>query len=197
MDNNVNTAKTHHGYLTLVIWIVCFGALGLGYNTAVINGSLDFMARPDQLHLSTWGQGLVSSGLTLGGAFGAVIGTPISERIGRKKALSILGAIFAVFGIMYAFVMNQLQMIVIRFIIGLAVGAVSALVPVYIAEVSPVSERGKFVSMDQLLIVGGQFLAFAVNSVLGNTLGQQSAAVWRVMFAICAILGIDWDVFSS
>jgi major inositol transporter-like SP family MFS transporter len=188
----VNSPKenSHHGYMTLVVWIVCFGALCFGYNTAVVNGALDFMAKADQLNLTTWGQGLVSSGLTLGAAFGAVIGTPISEKLGRKKTLLLLGAIFTVFGLLYAIVNNQLEMIIVRFIMGLAVGSVSALVPVYIAEISPADERGKFVSMDQLLIVGGQFLAYVVNSILGNTMGAHDAAVWRLMFGIAAIPGI-------
>lgn len=73
---------------------------------------------------------------------------------------------------------------------GLAVGAVSALVPVYLAEISPAAERGKYVSMNQLMIVGGQFLVFAINAILGNVYGAHDAAIWRVMLGLAAVPGI-------
>lgn len=182
--------NNHHGYLVLVAWIACMGALCFGFDTGVVNGSLDFMAKPSQLNLSAFEQGVVSSGLTFGAAFGAVFGSPLSDRIGRKRLMIWLGVLFTITALGCGFAPNTMILIIFRVIMGLAVGATSAMVPVYLAEISPAEERGKFVSMNQLLIVGGQGLAFLINAVLGNTIGLHDAAVWRIMLGITAIPGV-------
>lgn len=190
-NENVSTGKTGGSghYLTLVTWITGMGALLFGYNTAVVNGSLDFMSKSSQLGLNAWAQGVVSSGLTLGAAFGAVFGLPLSDKIGRKKMLTWLGIIFTVFGIACGLAPNAGSLIVFRFILGLAVGAVSGTVPVYLAEISPADKRGRMVSMNQFLIVFGQFLVFVVNAILGTLFGDH-AGIWRVMISIASIPGI-------
>lgn len=190
MQNENLKANNHHGYLNLVAWIACMGSLCFGFNTAVVNGALDFMSKPGQLGLTPWAQGAVSSGLTFGAAFGAVFGSPLSDKVGRKRLMIWLGVIFAIFGLGCGFVPNTATLIVFRLIMGLAVGAASALVPVYLAEISPAAQRGKFVGMNQLLIVGGQGLVFAINAVLGNTIGVYNTGVWRFMLGTAAIPGI-------
>lgn len=180
----------HHGYLNLVAWIACMGALCFGFDTGVVNGSLDFMAKPSQLDLSAFAQGVVSSGLTFGAAFGAVFGSPLSDKLGRKKLMIWLGVLFTITAIGCGLAPNTAFLIACRVIMGLAVGAASALVPVYLAEISPAAQRGKFVSMNQLLIVGGQGLSFLINAILGNTVGIHDAAVWRMMLGITAIPGV-------
>ncbi|MCT6904162.1 MAG: MFS transporter, partial [Lactobacillus sp.] len=169
--------NNHHGYLVLVAWIACMGALCFGFDTGVVNGSLDFLAKPSQLNLSSFEQGVVSSGLTFGAAFGAVFGSPLSDKMGRKKLMIWLGVLFTLTGLGCGFAPNTGVLIILRIIMGLAVGATSALVPVYLAEISPAKERGKFVSMNQLLIVGGQGLSFLINAILGNTIGVHNAGV--------------------
>lgn len=187
---NENVQNNHHGYLTLVAWIACMGAVCFGFGTSVVNGALDYMAKPSQLGLSAWAQGVVSSGLTLGAAFGAVFGTPLSDKIGRKKELIWMGVIFTILGLACAFAPNAATIVVLRFIMGLAIGAASALVPVYLAEIAPAKSRGKFVSMNQMCIVGGQFLIMLINSVLASTIGVHDAGVWRWMLGVIAIPGI-------
>lgn len=187
---NENVQSNHHGYLTLVAWIACMGAVCFGFGTSVVNGALDFMAKPSQLGLTPWAQGVVSSGLTLGAAFGAVFGTPLSDKIGRKKELIWMGVIFTILGLGCAFAPNAPTIVVLRFIMGLAIGAASALVPVYLAELAPAKSRGRFVSMNQLCIVGGQFLIMLINSALASTIGAHDASVWRWMLGVIAIPGI-------
>ena len=55
------------------------------------------------------------------------------------------------------------MLIVARLLSGLGVGAVLVAAPMYIAEISPPALRGRMVTINQLFIVLGIFLAFASN----------------------------------
>ncbi|GGO96588.1 MFS transporter [Actinomyces gaoshouyii] len=64
-------------------------------------------------------------------------------------------------------------------LIGCAGGA-SATVPVYLAETAPRSIRGTLVGIDQLMIVTGQFLAFAINAAIARITGGPEATITSV-----------------
>jgi major inositol transporter-like SP family MFS transporter len=75
-----------------------------------------------------------------------------------------------------------------RIILGIAVGAAAATVPVYLAEMAPAHRRGRMVTINELMIVGGQLLAFAINALINALFGGQS--VWRWMLIVAAIPAI-------
>lgn len=69
MSNNGNEKSA----LRMIILVATFGGLLYGYDTGVVNGALPYMSREDQLNLTSLTEGLVTSALLLGAAFGAVI----------------------------------------------------------------------------------------------------------------------------
>ena len=70
--------------------------------------------------------------------------------------------------------------IIFRMIGGIAIGAASALSPMYIAEVAPAAYRGRLVSLNQLTIVVGILLAFFSNYLV-DRYGDNS---WRLMLGM-------------
>ena len=68
-----------------------------------------------------------------------------------------------------------------RFVIGLAVGAASMSVPLYISEVAPPRVRGALVSFNQLALTTGILVSFLVDYALS------SSADWRLMFGLATI----------
>ncbi|GAA3317566.1 hypothetical protein GCM10020331_016810 [Ectobacillus funiculus] len=60
---------------------------------------------------------------------------------------------------------------------------------------SPAERRGQMVTQNELMIVGGQLLAFIFfNAILGNTMAD-NIHVWRYMLAIAslpAVFPIHW-----
>jgi sugar porter (SP) family MFS transporter len=83
--------------------------------------------------------------------------------------------------------------VIFRFIGGLAVGGASVVSPMYIAEISPATVRGRLVALAQFNIVLGILLAFFSNFVVGS-LGLDAADAlpvdkidWRWMFAVEAL----------
>ncbi len=185
--NFMGTAN--YGYLKTIMIISTFGGLLFGYDTGVINGALPYMAAPDQLDLTPLTEGMVTSALLLGAAFGSVIGGKLSDIHGRKKNIIHLAVLFFFATLGCSLSPNVYCMITCRFILGFAVGGASVTVPAYLSEVSPLEKRGRIVTQNELMIVTGQFLAFVCNAVLAVTMGG-SGHVWRYMLSIAAIPAI-------
>lgn len=175
-----------HSFLRTIILVSTFGGLLFGYDTGVINGALPYMSESDQLNLNSFTQGLVTSALLFGAAFGAVVGGRLADYNGRRKTILYLAILFFVSTIGCTISPNAAVMILCRFLLGLAVGGASVTVPTYLAEMSPAESRGKMVTQNELMIVTGQLLAFTFNAIIGNMLGE-NPHVWRYMLPVAAI----------
>ena len=159
-----------------------FGALGgvlFGYDTGVIAGAILFIN--EDLGLSPFTSGLVVSSLLVGAMIGAAFAGPIADATGRRKLVLAASIIFAVGAIGAALATSAGLLILFRFVLGLAVGAASLIVPLYLAEVAPTEIRGAVASLNQLMIVTGILVAYIANSALAG------AEAWRWMIALAVI----------
>ncbi|PLT31028.1 sugar porter family MFS transporter [Peribacillus deserti] len=173
-------------FLRLITFVSTFGGLLYGYDTGVVNGALPFMSREDQLNLTPFTKGLVASSLLLGAAFGAVLGGRFSDRKGRRKTILSVALIFIAATLGCTFASSVGVMVFWRIVLGLAVGATSVTVPAFLAELAPAESRGKLVTINELMIVTGQLLAYTFNAVLANTMGEM-AHVWRYMLVVATL----------
>ncbi|RLP09804.1 sugar porter family MFS transporter [Propionibacterium australiense] len=171
--------------------IATLGGLLFGYDTGVISGALPFLKESPEaggFGLSAFDESLVTTGLTVGAAFGALIGGRLSDRFGRKRNIMTVAVIFLVGALGCALAPNREMLILFRFILGLAVGGASATVPVYLSEMSPVKIRGTMVSRNELMIVTGQLAAYTCNAIIATIWPQ--AHMWRWMLAIATLPAI-------
>lgn len=76
-------------------------------------------------------------------------------------------------------------MIFFRLVLGVAVGGAAATVPVYIAEMAPANKRGQLVTLQELMIVSGQLLAYISNAGFHAVWGGEST--WRWMLAVATL----------
>ncbi|WP_226346842.1 sugar porter family MFS transporter [Agilicoccus flavus] len=174
----------HQRRLDLIAVVATFGGLLFGYDTGVINGALEPMKA--DLGLTTVTEGLVTATLLIGAAVGALASGILNDRLGRKQTLTIIAVVFFVGTLGCVFAPGLGVMLPSRFVLGLAVGAASATVPVYLAELAPTERRGTLSGRNELAIVLGQMLAFVINAIIASLWGQHEG-VWRYMLAVCAI----------
>ncbi|KAD3514932.1 sugar porter family MFS transporter [Arthrobacter yangruifuii] len=168
-------------------WIVTLGGFLFGYDTGVINGALPYMQ--DDLGLTPFTEGLITSSLLFGAAFGGVISGRLTDRLGRRKVLMGLAVVFLLGTLGTSLAPTIAVMVMSRVVLGLAVGGASALVPVFLAELAPAERRGQMVTRDQLMIVTGQLVAFVANAVIGNLWGEDQG-VWRWMLVVATVPAI-------
>ena len=178
------TPARHTKRLKVLTVVATFGGLLFGYDTGVINGALPYMT--DDLGLTPTTEGVVTSSLLLGAAFGAFLGGRISDRRGRRTMILWLAVLFAIGTLICTFAPGVAVMVIGRVVLGLAVGGASVTVIAYLSEVSPAERRGRLVTQNELMIVSGQLLAFVCNAVLGSLWGE-SGGVWRWMLVIATL----------
>lgn len=189
MVGNKSTQKTKYDRnLSKIVWLSTFGGLLFGFDTGVINGALPYMSMPSQLNLNAFTEGVVSSSLVLGAAFGALFGGQLSDRFGRRKLILWLAVVFFISTLGASFAPNVPIMVVSRFILGLAVGGASVTVPTFLSEMSPVERRGRMVTQNELMIVTGQLVAYVSNAILSSTVADPG--VWRIMLVIATVPAI-------
>lgn len=172
----------------LVTLVATLGALAFGYDTGVISGALPFMTLPRAeggLDLTPLTEGLVASSLVFGAAFGSFFSGHFNESRGRRDAMKLVATIFIIGALGTSLAPNVPIMVLMRFVLGLAVGAASAVVPVFIAEMAPPGFRGRLVSQNELMIVSGQCIAYISNAALAHV--SDEAGIWRIMLALAAL----------
>lgn len=178
------TSGPYRKRLGVVAVIATFGGLLFGYDTSVINGALKPMAA--QLHLTTFTEGFITSSLLFAAAVGAVTGGRLSDAWGRKKTITLLAVLFLIGALDCVFAPNLAIMVPGRIILGLAVGAASVTVPVYLAELAPFEIRGSLAGRNEMAIVVGQLAAISINAIIANVWGT-GGDIWRIMLAIEAL----------
>jgi major inositol transporter-like SP family MFS transporter len=170
-------------FLTRITVISTLGGLLFGYDTGVISGALLYMR--DDLQLTSFWEGFVVSSLLFAAAFGALMGGRVADALGRKRSLMVCAVLFLVGALGSATAPSLVPMILARIVLGLAVGSASATVPMFLAEMAPAARRGRIVTINELMIVTGQLIAFIVNAGLDRWYSGPS--VWRWMLAVAAV----------
>src|SRR5450755_3590797 len=126
------------GFYWYLAVLACIGGFLFGYDTSNIGSALPFIvAKGGPYHLSSFATGYLVAGASLGAAAGALIAGPLTDRFGRKSLLVGDAAIYAIGAILSAVTINAPMLLGSRTLIGLAIGADSAIATSYIAEFAP------------------------------------------------------------
>ena len=201
---SLSPAETFGHYNSGYVWsISSAGALGgllFGYDWVVIGGAKPFYERYFQLN----SEGLVgwaNSCALVGCLLGSMIAGGMSDRLGRKKLLTLSAILFAVSSVLTGWAHHFSSFVFWRIIGGVAIGIASNVSPTYIAEVSPAAWRGRLVTLNQLTIVVGILAAQIINWLIADRVPESATAEiirlswngqygWRWMFTAVAVPSI-------
>ena len=157
--------KPRHLWLYIIAVVASLGGLLSGFDTGVISGALLFIDE-------TWPLDSLTKGWVV------IIATAV---------------IFALGSILCGFASSVSWLIAGRMILGLAIGMVNFVVPLYLSEISPQKIRGTLVSLYQLAITAGILFSYLINRIFAL-----SEYNWRWMLgcglipALILVIGISF-----
>jgi SP family sugar:H+ symporter-like MFS transporter len=184
--------------VTFKAYMMCafaaFGGIFFGYDSGYISGvmgmdyfihrftGLDKATTPkDDFSLPSWKKSLITSILSAGTFFGAIIAGDLADFIGRRTTIIAGCGVFCA-GVILQTASTALGLLVAgRLIAGFGVGFVSAIIILYMSEISPRKVRGALVSGYQFCITIGILLASCVDY---GTQNRNDTGSYRIPIAI-------------
>ncbi len=170
-------------WLYVVAIVASLGGLLSGYDTGVISGALLYINETWDLSISL--QGLVVSAVLIGAVIGAATNGVLADIFGRKKIIIATAIIFILGSILCCFAPNVYVLIISRVFVGLAVGIVNFVIPLYLSEVAPKAVRGTLVSLYQWAITAGILFSYCINATFANFVYS-----WRLMLLAGVLPGL-------
>ncbi|KAK4874427.1 hypothetical protein RN001_013787 [Aquatica leii] len=166
---------------------VCLGPISCGVNlgwTSPVLPQLENNNFTLPVNLTVSEGSWVGSMLALGVVVASVPAGYLGDRFGPKKCMVYFALPTLIFTVMVVFAQDAYLLCAGRFMAGLAVGGLSALAPVYLAEIADVSNRGNLVSSFEFQLYAGILLV----SVCGAYIQYRTLTVLFAIFT--ALIGI-------
>ena len=163
-------------FIILISCVATIGGFLFGFDSGVINGTIDGLKQTFQS--SSAGIGFEVASMLLGCALGAFIAGRLADQWGRRTVLIISAVLFLLSALGAGAAHTSLLFIAARVLGGFAVGAASVISPAYIAEVAPARYRGRLATVQQIAIISGLFAAFLSNYLLAKAAGASTEALW-------------------
>ena len=176
MSNPAAHSGENTKFIILISLVATIGGFLFGFDSGVINGTLDGLHQA--FGSSKWMQGVEVGSMLLGCAIGAFFAGRLSDHWGRRSVLLVSAVLFLLSAIGAGFANNSVVFIIARLLGGFAVGAASVISPAYIAEVAPARYRGRMATVQQIAIISGLFIAFLSNYLLAKAAGASTEILW-------------------
>jgi SP family sugar:H+ symporter-like MFS transporter len=171
-----DAARKRSLYVFVICCIAAIGGFLFGFDSGVINGTVDGLQ--ESFNSNSVGTGFNVASMLLGCAGGAFFAGRLADRFGRRTLLIAAAVFFLVSAWGSGIAGGSLEFVIYRILGGIAVGAASVMTPAYISEVAPSAFRGRLATIQQVAIISGLFVAFLSNYVLANFAGSSMDALW-------------------
>lgn len=170
-------------YTYLVAGVAALGGLLFGYDIGVISGAELLLKQA--FHLSAGTEELAVAAVLIGSVIGGLFAGKLADRISRRWALLVMAIIYGLGAVLTAISPGYWWFFSFRLVTGIAVGASSMIVPVFIAELAPRRVRGTLVILQQLAIACGILVSYLFDFIY-TELGWG----WRPMFATAVVAAV-------
>jgi sugar porter (SP) family MFS transporter len=169
-------------YLLAVGLVIMLAGLLFGYDQGVISGALGGIQK--QFSVGTLLLEVITSWVTLGAMAGALVAGGLADRLGRRLTIIVAAVLFVAGAMIESLAPGSYVLVAGRLLVGFGVGVASVAAPLYAAELAPTRLRGRMISLYQLAITMGIFVAYFADYLLIN--GDK----WRVMLGVSAVPGV-------
>ncbi|WP_032406378.1 MFS transporter [Rhodococcoides fascians] len=163
----------------------CGGPFLDGYVLSIIG--LALVGIKAELKPSSTEIGLIGAASLIGIFFGATVFGSLTDRIGREKMYALDLTVLVVGCALCVFVQEAWQLIVLRFVIGLAVGADYPIATSLLTEFTPAKKRGFMIGLTGVSWSLGAAVAYLVGAGIVSASGGHEQ--WRWMLGTAAVLG--------
>ena len=187
--------------LTFRTWMICgfasFGGIFFGYDSGYISGVMgmnyfihEFTGKAygsDNFALDSWQKSLITSILSAGTFFGALMAGDFADWKGRRP--TIIGSCLSfMVGVVLQIASTTVALLTVgRIIAGFGVGGVSATIILYMSEIAPKKVRGTIVAGYQFCVTIGLLLASCVDY---GTKNRTDSGSYRIPIALQLIWAI-------
>lgn len=156
----------------------------MGYDSSMMNGLNILPQYKNYFHLNTATTGLLTGAMWMGGFIGGLLIQPVSDKLGRKRAIFIAACINLIGAILTSTAHSTGQFIVGRICVGIGSELASGPAPALIAETLPTKQRGT--------ILGLYFTCYFVGSLVSSGVNYRAVDIastwaWRVPSIIQAV----------
>lgn len=181
MADSTRTGGRDRGMLRRMTWAAALGEGLDGYDLGIIAVVLPLITQ--ELGMTPVWSGLVAASTLIGIFFGSPLVGWLSDRIGRRTLFTIDIACFVVLGLLQAVVTEPWQLFVVRFLLGVAVGAEYALGSSLLSEFAPSVGRGRRVA--GMLVTW--YVGYLVSVVVAFALVDLFGVSWRWVLATSVV----------
>jgi len=165
--------------ILIVMAIAGLGGFLYGFDIGVIAGALVFLKK--DLAISSNQASLIVAAVLGGGSLATLFSGPFADRFGRRFSINLSAVVFIIGTIVLIYSTSFAHIMIGRLIQGVGVGIITIVVPLYVAESTPSSLRGRGVTLFQLCLTFGILVGYLVNYAL------KSSGNWQLMFATALI----------
>ncbi len=162
--------------ITLISIVATIGGFLFGFDSGVINGTVDGLQAA--FNSDSAGTGFNVASMLLGCAIGAFFAGRLADKYGRRTLLIVAALFFIISAFGSGISTGSFEFVIYRVLGGLAVGAASVMSPAYISEIAPAHIRGRLTTLQQIAIITGLFIAFVSNFFLAQGAGASTAEFW-------------------
>ncbi|KAI8150383.1 permease of the major facilitator superfamily [Fennellomyces sp. T-0311] len=176
--------------------VSCLGGFLFGFDLGVVGGL--FIAPSFQTHFGIDPNdkireadinGNIVAVLQIGCLFGSLAATTTADKLGRKWSIMIAAAVFSVGGILQIIGDGLPMLYAGRLVAGLGVGALSMLVPIYVAEIAHQTQRGILGGLWQFFIAAGLAMSYWTNYAVQRHVDSADNALWRIPLIVQTVPG--------
>ncbi|MFC7849927.1 MFS transporter [Arthrobacter sp. NPDC057388] len=171
-------------FLIRMVTVLIGGMFLDGYVLGIIGPVSGTMA--EDLQLTAVWQGLIAAAALIGILIGSPVGGWISDKWGRKPIFMFDIGLFAVASAMQFFIDSPAWLLVVRLLMGIAIGTEYAVGWPLMAEFSPTHLRGRLMGAMGIAWYAGFMIAFLV----GHLLTEFTALSWHFILGTSTFIAV-------